>query len=56
MGTKRFKVLNESFSANIKMNKSFFVSFGSFNERNEGIDSEKDLFEQESIVSSILAT
>jgi len=27
----------------IKMNESFFVSFGSFKERNEQIDSEKDL-------------
>jgi len=28
----------------IKMNKSFSESFGSFNERNEQIDKEKDLF------------
>ena len=28
----------------MKMNKSFSESFGSFNEQNERIDSEKDLF------------
>jgi len=28
----------------MKINKSFFMSFGSFNEQNERIDSEKDLF------------